>query len=66
MRERATNERPTQITGRFVLLPKNLVTGAAEAIIVVVRLGGPLPMGRMFLNRQLKPRSVGAFCPRAN
>jgi len=31
--------------------------------IVVVRSGGPLPTGRVFPNRQLKPRSVGAFCP---
>jgi hypothetical protein len=52
-----------RVTGRFVLLPKHLVTGAAEASIVVVRLGGPLPTGRVFLYRQLKPRSVGAFCP---
>jgi hypothetical protein len=52
-----------RVTGRFVLLPKHLVTGAAEASIVVVRLGGPLPTSRVFLYRQLKPRSVGAFCP---
>jgi hypothetical protein len=31
--------------------------------IVVVRPGGPLPTGRVSLHRQLKPRSVGAFCP---
>jgi hypothetical protein len=34
MRAGSRNERPTGITGRFVLLPKHLVTGAAEASIV--------------------------------
>ena len=45
-------------TGRFVLLPKNLVTGAPKAGIVVVRPGA---LRRVGLYWQLKPRSIGAF-----
>src|SRR6266496_3875805 len=42
-------------TGRFVLLPKNLVTGAAKARIVIVR---PRRVGP---HRQLKPRLSRGF-----
>jgi hypothetical protein len=45
MRAGSRNERPPGITGRFVLLPKHLVTGAAEASIVVVPARRPATDG---------------------
>ena len=57
----ATEPRRGGITGRFVLLPKNVVTGAAKVDIMSrsTHTGPMLPLE----GDTSSPGSVGAFCP---